>query len=125
MRLWRTCWRRSCAGRPGVALAAERAFLTALDGSCRTPIGGYATLDNGRVTLRGTVLRPDGSQAFDEEMYGDEADAAAIGTDRRRGDQGPPCRRGFSESRACPARRRRSPSFSRLREKVAPQSGVG
>ena len=64
----------------GVALAAERAFLTALDGSCRTPIGAHATLDNGRVTLRGTVLRPDGSQAFDEEMYGDEADAAALGT---------------------------------------------
>ena len=64
----------------GVALAAERAFLTALDGSCRTPIGAHAILDNGRVTLRGTVLRPDGSQAFDEEMYGDEADAAAIGT---------------------------------------------
>ena len=74
------CWRRSCAKPTGVALAAERAFLTALDGSCRTPIGAHATLDNGRVTLRGTVLRPDGSQAFDEEMYGDEADAAAIGT---------------------------------------------
>ena len=52
-----------------MALAAERAFLTTLDGSCRTPIGAHATLDNGRVTLRGTVLRPDGSQAFDEEMY--------------------------------------------------------
>jgi hydroxymethylbilane synthase len=51
-----------------------------LDGSCRTPIGAHATVDNGRVTLRGTVLRPDGSQAFDEEMFGDNADAAALGT---------------------------------------------
>jgi len=64
----------------GVALEAERAFLTALDGSCRTPIGAYAVLDNDRVTLRSTVLRPDGSEAFDEELYGDAADAAAVGT---------------------------------------------
>ncbi len=64
----------------GVALAAERAFLTALDGSCRTPIGAHAVLDNDRVTLRGTVLRPDGSQAFDEELYGSAVDAAAVGT---------------------------------------------
>ena len=27
----------------GQALACERAFLAALDGSCRTPIAGYAT----------------------------------------------------------------------------------
>ena len=66
-------------GPTGVALEAERAFLTVLDGSCRTPIGAHATIDNGRVTLRGTVLRPDGSQAFDEELFGDTADAAAVG----------------------------------------------
>ena len=76
----RVCWRRSYVARPGVSLEAERAFLTVLDGSCRTPIGAHAIVDNGRVTLRGTVLRPDGSQAFDEEMFGDIADAAAIGT---------------------------------------------
>ena len=63
----------------GVALAAERAFLTALDGSCRTPIGAHAVIDGHQVTLRGTVLRPDGSQAYDEEVYGEVADAAVIG----------------------------------------------
>ena len=63
----------------GVALAAERAFLTALDGSCRTPIGAHAIVDNHQVTLRGTVLRPDGSQAYDEELYGAVADAEAVG----------------------------------------------
>ena len=63
----------------GVALAAERAFLTALDGSCRTPIGAHALVDGHHVTLKGTVLRPDGSEAYDEEVHGDSADAATIG----------------------------------------------
>ncbi len=63
----------------GVSLAAERAFLGALDGSCRTPIGAHATLDGHQLTLRGTVLRPDGSQAYDEAMYGEAGDAALIG----------------------------------------------
>ncbi len=63
----------------GASLAAERAFLGALDGSCRTPIGAHATLDGHQLTLRGTVLRPDGSQAYDEAMYGEAGDAALIG----------------------------------------------
>jgi hydroxymethylbilane synthase len=44
------------------AVAAERAFLGVLDGSCRTPIAGYATLDGDAVTLVGQVLSPDGRQ---------------------------------------------------------------
>ena len=63
----------------GIALAAERAFLTALDGSCRTPIGAHAVVDQAQVTLRGTVLRPDGSHAYDEEVFGDAVDAAILG----------------------------------------------
>ena len=34
-----------------LALHAERAFLAVLDGSCRTPIGGLATLEGGEVAL--------------------------------------------------------------------------
>lgn len=63
----------------GIALAAERAFLAALDGSCRTPIGAHAVVEGDIVTLRGSVLRPDGSEAFDEEVYGAASDAAALG----------------------------------------------
>jgi hydroxymethylbilane synthase len=63
----------------GIALAAERGFLTALDGSCRTPIGAHATVDGQSVTLRGTVLRPDGSEAFDEEVHGEGGHAGDIG----------------------------------------------
>ncbi|MGD0867687.1 MAG: hydroxymethylbilane synthase [Rhizomicrobium sp.] len=44
-----------------VAIACERAFQSALDGSCRTPIAGLATYANGRLQFRGEVLAPDGS----------------------------------------------------------------
>ncbi|MEJ6396661.1 hydroxymethylbilane synthase [Yoonia sp. 208BN28-4] len=50
----------------GQRLAAERAFLKALDGSCETPIAGLAVLDGTTLTLRGEVLRPDGSDAISD-----------------------------------------------------------
>jgi hydroxymethylbilane synthase len=48
-------------------LAAERAFLATLDGSCETPIGGLAELDGGTLRLRGEILRPDGSLALHDD----------------------------------------------------------
>ncbi len=55
-------------GPTGQRLAAERAFLAALDGSCETPIAGLAELDGGSLRLRGEVLRPDGSEAIGDDM---------------------------------------------------------
>jgi hydroxymethylbilane synthase len=46
-----------------IALACERAFQAALDGSCRTPIGGLATVQGNKLVFRGEVLAPDGSDA--------------------------------------------------------------
>jgi hydroxymethylbilane synthase len=46
-----------------IALACERAFQSALDGSCRTPIAGLATFEVGRLRFRGEVLAPDGSDS--------------------------------------------------------------
>ncbi|MGO4571971.1 hydroxymethylbilane synthase [Microvirga sp. 2TAF3] len=63
----------------GYALAAERAFLTVLDGSCRTPIAGHARLVGGELEIRGLVLRPDGSDALEVIRRGAPADAAALG----------------------------------------------
>ncbi len=65
--------------RTGDALACERAFLAALDGSCRTPIAGYARIDGGTLRFSGMILTPDGSECFEVEMDGPPADAAAIG----------------------------------------------
>jgi hydroxymethylbilane synthase len=43
-----------------IATTAERAFLAALDGSCRTPIAALARIDAGRLRFIGEVLTPDG-----------------------------------------------------------------
>lgn len=63
----------------GLQLAAERAFLAALDGSCLTPIAGLAELTGGRLRLRGEILRPDGSEALAHELAGAAGDGAALG----------------------------------------------
>jgi hydroxymethylbilane synthase len=59
------------------AVAAERAFLAVLDGSCRTPIAGHATLGPNGVTLTGQVLSPDGKRCFEGKETG--TDARAVG----------------------------------------------
>ena len=64
-----------------VALACERAFLGVLDGSCRTPIAGHATLQGDTLNFRGMILRPDGSEAFETSRSGSRADAVALGAD--------------------------------------------
>jgi len=63
------------------ALAAERAFLAVLDGSCRTPIGGHATISGGRLRFRGMVVKPDGSKAFEATREGDVREAEKLGAD--------------------------------------------
>jgi hydroxymethylbilane synthase len=63
------------------ALAAERAFLAVLDGSCRTPIGGHATVSNGRLFFRGMIIKPDGSEAFEATREGCESDDEKLGAD--------------------------------------------
>jgi hydroxymethylbilane synthase len=60
-------------------IAAERAFLAVLDGSCRTPIGGHATLDGDILSLRGLIVRPDGSETIAAHRDGPADDAVAIG----------------------------------------------
>jgi len=65
----------------GQRLAAERAYLATLDGSCETPIAGLAVLENGTLWLRGEILRPDGSDALAEEGRAPVADGAELGTE--------------------------------------------
>jgi len=62
-----------------LALTCERAFLAALDGSCRTPIAGYAQVEDGRLSFAGMILTPDGSQSHAITQTGPADDAAAIG----------------------------------------------
>lgn len=62
-----------------VALVAERAFLAKLDGSCRTPIAGNAKLAGDKLSFRGEILLPDGTQAHSITREGRAEDAAALG----------------------------------------------
>jgi hydroxymethylbilane synthase len=66
------------------ALAAERAFLAELEGSCRTPIAGHARIENGQVLFRGEVLRTDGSETFPIAADGPSTDAEALGREAGR-----------------------------------------
>jgi hydroxymethylbilane synthase len=59
--------------------AAERAMLAVLDGSCRTPIAGFAVLDHDGIWLRGLVASPDGRRIELGEGRGPATDAIAIG----------------------------------------------
>ncbi|HET9147337.1 MAG TPA: hydroxymethylbilane synthase, partial [Acetobacteraceae bacterium] len=61
---------------------AERALLAALDGSCRTPIGGHARLlPDGALHLTGLVARGDGSFLLKRSEVAAAADAARLGAE--------------------------------------------
>ena len=62
-------------------LAAERAFLAVLDGSCRTPMAGLAQISGAQLHLRSCVLSLDGSRYFETERTGAVGDAAELGRD--------------------------------------------
>lgn len=72
-----------------LAVAAERAALQVLDGSCRTAIGAYATLAGGRLRLTVEGLSADGRHSFraDETLDLGEGDheAAALAFGARLG----------------------------------------
>jgi hydroxymethylbilane synthase len=57
-----------------IAIACERAFQLALDGTCRSPIAGHATFSDGRLAFRGEVLAPDGLDFVSAEFVCDLAD---------------------------------------------------
>ncbi|XP_042989661.1 porphobilinogen deaminase, chloroplastic isoform X2 [Carya illinoinensis] len=54
-----------------LAVASERAFLETLDGSCRTPIAGYAYKDeDGNCIFKGLVASPDGTRVLETSRKG-------------------------------------------------------
>lgn len=62
-------------------VAAERAMLAALDGSCRTPIAGLATIAGDRLGLDALLLTPDGAGERRGDIAGAVGDAVALGTE--------------------------------------------
>jgi hydroxymethylbilane synthase len=67
-------------------LAAERAFLVALEGDCFVPLAALAELGGGgRLRLRGLVASPDGSAVVRSEQWAEVAEAEGAG--RRAADE--------------------------------------
>ncbi len=64
-----------------LAIETERAFLGRLDGSCRTPIAGLATLEAGQIRFRGMILKPDGSIAHATERAGATQEGMKLAVD--------------------------------------------
>ena len=62
-----------------LAVTTERAFLKALDGSCRTPIAGLATLKPDEISFTGMILKPDGSEAHEITVSGKPAQGVELG----------------------------------------------
>jgi len=61
-------------------IAAERALLATLDGSCRTPIGAFTELNGVSCRLTAEILSPDGREFYRGSVEGAAADAAKLGT---------------------------------------------
>lgn len=68
----------------GIRVAAERALLAELDGSCRTPIAALAELSGKRLSLRAMILTPDGAEVLETARDGLASDAVAMGVDAGR-----------------------------------------
>jgi hydroxymethylbilane synthase len=62
-----------------ICVTAERAFLTKLEGSCRTPIAGLAELSAGRLAFRGQLLSVDGRQCLASGADGQPREAVSLG----------------------------------------------
>lgn len=61
------------------AMRAERAFLAALGGSCRSPIAAWAEVDGAHLTLHGFLSATDGSRSARRTLHGETNDAEMLG----------------------------------------------
>mmetsp|Transcript_10742 Transcript_10742/g.22358 ORF Transcript_10742/g.22358 Transcript_10742/m.22358 type:complete len:400 (-) Transcript_10742:266-1465(-) len=70
-----------------IAVVTERSFLAALDGSCRTPIAGYAREVDGKMVFDGLVAQPDGTQCFTCTETGEWNAEAGVALGKAAGDK--------------------------------------
>lgn len=62
-----------------LAVTAEREYMKSLNGSCNTPLGAYASISNGRITMHGFLAADDMSNAFTEHIAGPAEEALMLG----------------------------------------------
>jgi len=62
-----------------ICVTAERAVMRAIDGSCHTPAGAYATVHSGQLSLEALIARADGTGLLRLSAQGNADDAEMIG----------------------------------------------
>lgn len=62
-----------------IAVRAERAFMRELEAGCSVPLGAYAVVADGTITLRGQVLAPDGSASLEDSITSSSGDPESVG----------------------------------------------
>lgn len=62
-----------------IAVTAERAFLSKLEGGCTVPLAAHATVNGEVLSIRGLVGSPDGLRVVRSEKSGRASDAATLG----------------------------------------------
>jgi len=70
-----------------IAVECERSFLAALDGSCRTPIAGYAYKNGDNIEFRGLIASLDGKEILETSRTGKWSFAEAIATGKDAGEE--------------------------------------
>ena len=58
---------------------AERSLLRTLEAGCSAPVGAYAAVEDGVLTLRGGAFATDGSQTWVDHVEGPASDAVELG----------------------------------------------
>ncbi len=66
-------------GDTRAAVTAERAFLRAMGGGCRTPMGAYGVVRDGGLSVSGMAASVDGTQCFRASVEGAASEAEALG----------------------------------------------
>ncbi len=64
-----------------LSVTAERAFLRAMGGGCRSPIAALGTIENGNLCLNGIVANADGSKILRSGVEGNASVSEKIGED--------------------------------------------
>jgi len=62
-----------------VRVAAERSFLSYLEGSCKIPIAAYAQIEDDELSIEGMVASLDGSRLLRAKLKGSRAEAKELG----------------------------------------------
>lgn len=62
-----------------IVSSCERAFVTALDGGCTSPIAGYAQISGNEIELRGLYCEEDSEEVRIDTIHGDCKDAVKLG----------------------------------------------